>query len=197
MRFLYALAALLVAAIPALAEEFFFPHVGMEVTSLDHWEVVSGQEFVAINAGNSFGDDDVQKTLNSAEGTPFFSMLSPVRGDSGVRAGFNAFSFDGVIDDIDAAAQRMQDSILSGFHDAKLIRAHRPALLNGEPATLLAVEYRIDRGDGVSNHIYEELWLIPRATNYVTISYGTLANDRDGAIWRDMRETLNSVTWRQ
>lgn len=181
---------------PAWAEEYFFPHVGMTVTSVDTWEVVSGAEFVALNQSASFGTEELDALLHSQQDAPFFSMLSDVRQMSGVRAGFNAFAFDGHLPDIDQAAKNIEDYMISTFRDAELVREREGSDLGGQPAVSMALEYTLELSPGQLRRIYEEVWLIPRKDKYVTISYGTLADDNDGAIWRDMRRTLNSISWK-
>jgi len=179
----------------AWAEEYFFAHVGMSVTSIDGWEVMSGAEFVALNRDASFGTDELDKLLQSDDGTPFFSMLSDIRLNSGVRAGFNAFSFEGALADVDVAAAQMVEYMMATFREAKMIRQPKRSSLNGVDAVNMAMTYRLDLADDTSQTIYEEVWLVPRETNYVTISYGTLAEDRDPELWRDIRRALASVSW--
>lgn len=191
-----ALALTTTSLTPALAEEFFFPHVGMTVTSVDTWEVVSGAEFVAINQSASFGSEELDALLHSQKDAPFFSMLSQIRMNSGVRAGFNAFAFDGHLPDMDQAAKNIEDYMLGTFRDAEMTRARERTTLGGAPAVTMALEYTLEMSPGQTRRIYEEVWLVPRKDNYVTISYGTLADDDDGAIWRDMRRTLNSISWK-
>ena len=195
MRIIALAAALLCFTTTARAEEYFFPQVGMTVLSVDGWTVVSGQDFIAMNQKASFGTDDLDGILHSYTDAPIFSMLSDIRDNSGVRAGFNVFAFEGALPDIDAAAKNIEDYLLQSFRDAELVRPWKHSSLGGEPAMHLALTYTVDIQDSASQSIYEEMWLIPRKTNYVTVSYGTLESDTDPELWRDLRRTLNSVAW--
>ena len=122
-------------------------------------------------------------------------MLSDIRLNSGTRAGFNAYAFDGHLPDPQQAAGNIVDYMMSSFRDAKLVREHRRSQLGGVEAYNMALTYTLEVAGRDPQTIYEEVWLIPRETNYVTISYGTLDEDRDPDLWRDIRRALASVTW--
>lgn len=186
---------LLLAGTIAQAEEFFFPHVGMRVESADTWTINSGAEFAAQNRNASFGTEELDKLLRSDQDLPFFSMLSDMRMGTTVQAGFNVFAFDGQLPDLDQAAQNVEEFMLQSFRDAELVRPRTISTLGGQNAAKITLTYTLDLGGGVTHKIYEEVWLIPRVTNYVTLSYGSLVDDTDPQLWREIRQTLNSITW--